>query len=72
MAKQDVKQGTVMWFSQEKGFGFIKRDDGENDIFVHYTAIQAVGFKTLAQDQRVEFIEDQGQKGKQASHVKPL
>jgi cold shock protein len=72
MAKQEVMQGTVIWFSLDKGFGFIKRDDGAKDIFVHYTEIQIVGFKTLLAEQRVEFIVEEGQQGLQASHVRIL
>ena len=69
MPKQDTIKGTVDWFSLDKGYGFIKRDDGKEDIFVHYTAIQIIGFKTLLKDQRVEFMVEQGQQGLQASHV---
>lgn len=72
MAIKDVMQGTVVWFSTDKGYGFIKRDDGEKDIFVHYTAIQTIGFKTLVQDQKVEFIVEDGQQGLQASHVRVI
>lgn len=70
MAKQETLQGTVIWFSIDKGFGFIKREDGEKDLFVHYTAIQTVGFKTLLPDQKVEFSVEEGQQGLQASHVR--
>jgi CspA family cold shock protein len=59
-----------VWFSAIKGFGFIKRDDGEKDLFVHYTAIQMVGHKSLQTDQRVEFMIEKGQQGLQASHCK--
>lgn len=69
MAMQEMQSGIVVWFSQDKGFGFIKRDDGEKDLFVHYTAIQDVGFKVLAKDDRVEFIVEEGRQGLQASHV---
>jgi CspA family cold shock protein len=72
MPKQEKHQGTVIWFSLIKGFGFIRRDDGKDDIFVHYTEIQTVGFKTLLADQRVEFIEEEGRQGLQASHVRIL
>ena len=64
-------QGTVKWFSDEKGFGFISREDGD-DVFVHHTAIQAEGFRTLAEGQRVEFDVTQGQKGAQAANVRPV
>lgn len=70
MAKQDMLKGTVIWFSGEKGYGFIKRDDGKPDLFVHYTAIQNIGFKLLTADQRVEFLVEEGQQGLQASHCK--
>jgi CspA family cold shock protein len=53
--------GTVKWFSDEKGYGFIERENGEGDVFVHHSAIQGEGFKTLAEGQRVEFEVVQGQ-----------
>jgi CspA family cold shock protein len=61
-------QGTVKWFSNEKGYGFISRPDGE-DIFVHFSAIQMDGFKTLTEGQEVEFDVVDGPKGKQAANV---
>jgi CspA family cold shock protein len=66
-----VAQGTVKWFNAEKGFGFIAVDGGP-DVFVHYSAIQMDGYKSLDQDQRVEFEVTQGQKGPQAEAVRPL
>ena len=54
--------GTVKWFNDSKGFGFLTRDDGEKDVFVHHSAVQGDGFKTLAEGQRVEFDVVQGQK----------
>lgn len=60
--------GTVKWFSQEKGYGFIQQDDGP-DVFVHHTAIQAPGFRTLAEGERVEFDVIQEPKGLKAQHV---
>jgi cold shock protein len=66
-----VAQGTVKWFNAEKGFGFIAVDGGP-DVFVHYSAIQMDGYKSLDQDQRVEFEVTQGQKGPQAEAVRAL
>ena len=61
--------GTVKWFKDEKGFGFIQQDGGE-DVFVHHTAIQAEGFRTLAEGQKVEFDVVRGPKGLQAQNVR--
>ena len=61
--------GTVKWFNEKKGFGFISRADGD-DVFVHFSAIQGSGFKTLAENQKVEFDVEEGQKGPQAANVK--
>ena len=63
--------GTVKWFNDAKGYGFITRDAGE-DVFVHYSAIEGQGFRTLREDQRVEFAVERGPKGLQAVHVRPL
>jgi CspA family cold shock protein len=60
--------GTVKWFNESKGYGFIQRD-GASDVFVHYTAISMPGFKTLQEGQRVEFSVEQGRKGLQAVNV---
>ncbi|MDQ2877014.1 MAG: cold-shock protein [Actinomycetota bacterium] len=67
-----MAQGTVKWFNAEKGFGFIAPDDGTADVFVHHTAIQADGYRTLQENQRVEFTAGQGQKGPQAEEVRAL
>ena len=62
-------KGTVKWFNDEKGFGFITRDDGEADVFCHHTAIQADGFRSLSEGPRVEFDVVKGQKGPAAENV---
>ncbi len=67
-----MAQGTVKWFNSEKGFGFIAPADGGKDIFVHYSDIQGSGFKTLEEDQAVEFEIGESQKGLQALEVRPL
>ncbi|MBE0510103.1 MAG: cold-shock protein [Chromatiales bacterium] len=61
--------GTVKWFNESKGFGFIAQDDGGADVFVHFSAIQGSGFKTLAEGQKVSFDVQNGPKGPQASNV---
>jgi cold shock protein len=61
--------GTVKWFNQEKGYGFITPEDGQKDCFVHFSAIQGSGFKTLDEGERVEFEIVQGQKGPAAENV---
>ncbi|MDQ4117314.1 cold-shock protein [Pseudonocardia endophytica] len=67
-----MPQGTVKWFNAEKGFGFIATDDQGPDVFVHYSAIQANGFRTLEENQRVEFDASEGQKGPQADSVRVI
>ena len=67
-----MAQGTVKWFNAEKGFGFISQDDGGADVFVHYSAISTSGYRTLDENQRVEFEVTQGQKGAQAANVRPV
>jgi cold shock protein len=67
-----MAQGTVKWFNGEKGFGFIALDGGGPDVFVHYSAIDSAGFRSLDENQRVEFDVTQGQKGPQAEHVRPV
>jgi CspA family cold shock protein len=61
----------VKWFSNEKGYGFIQRDEGD-DVFVHHTAVEMEGYRSLTEGQRVEFEVVQGDKGLQASNVKPI
>jgi CspA family cold shock protein len=65
-----TQTGTVKWFNEGKGFGFIAPDDGGKDLFAHFSQIQGGGFKTLAENQRVEFEATQGQKGPQASNIR--
>ena len=65
-------RGTVKWFDPEKGYGFITREDGAGDVFVHYTAIQGDGFRTLREGQRVEFAVEKGPKGLHATQVRVL
>jgi CspA family cold shock protein len=66
----NMATGTVKWFNESKGFGFIKQDNGGDDVFCHYSAIQANGFRTLAEGQPVEFDVKQGPKGLQAENVR--
>jgi CspA family cold shock protein len=67
-----MAQGTVKWFNGEKGSGFIEQDGGGDDVFVHYSAIAAEGYRSLDENQRVEFDITQGQKGPQAENVRPI
>jgi CspA family cold shock protein len=67
-----MAQGTVKWFNGEKGFGFIAPDEGGPDVFVHYSAIAAEGYRSLDEAQRVEYSVTQGPKGPQAEQVRPL
>ncbi len=66
-----MANGTVKWFSEQKGYGFIKPDEGEKDIFVHYSNITFEGFKTLRDGQRVEYESAPGRRGLEATNVKP-
>ncbi|MGX9134067.1 cold-shock protein [Rummeliibacillus sp. JY-2-4R] len=63
-----MEQGTVKWFNADKGFGFIEREDGD-DVFVHFSAIQSEGFKSLEEGQKVTFDIEQGNRGAQAANV---
>jgi CspA family cold shock protein len=67
-----MAQGTVKWFSSEKGYGFIAQDGGGPDVFVHFSAIQGSGYRSLEENQRVEFEVTQGQKGPQAEQVRAV
>jgi CspA family cold shock protein len=64
-----MEQGTVKWFNDQKGYGFISPKDGSKDVFVHHSAIQGTGFKTLSEGQTVEYEVTSGPKGPQASNV---
>jgi cold shock protein len=67
-----MAQGTVKWFNESKGFGFITPEGGGKDLFAHFSEIQSAGFKTLQEGQRVEFTVAQGAKGPQATQIKPI
>jgi CspA family cold shock protein len=64
--------GTVKWFNAEKGFGFIAPDDGGPDLFAHYSAIATSGYRSLEENQKVEYEAEQGPKGPQAANIRPL
>ena len=64
-----MSQGTVKWFNADKGFGFIAQEDGGDDVFVHYSAIQTSGYRTLDENQKVEFEITEGRKGPQAENI---
>ena len=64
--------GTVKWFSDEKGFGFITPDEGSKDLFVHHSSIEAEGYRSLAEGAKVEYESEQGDKGPKAINVRPL
>jgi CspA family cold shock protein len=64
--------GTVKWFNDGKGFGFITQDDGGEDLFAHFSEIRADGFRSLVEGQKVSFDVTMGQKGKQASNIRPV
>jgi len=68
---QDMASGTVKWFNDSKGFGFITPENGGDDLFAHFSAIQSSGFKTLKEGQRVDFDVTTGPKGQQAANIRP-
>jgi cold shock protein len=70
--QSQMATGTVKWFNDAKGFGFITQDDGGADVFCHHTAIQGSGFRSLAEGQKVEFETTKGPKGLQAANVRPI
>jgi len=67
-----MASGTVKWFSEQKGYGFITPEDGSKDLFVHFSSIEGEGFKNLSDGQSVEFVAGEGQKGPEAQQVKGL
>ncbi len=67
-----MPQGTVKWFNDTKGYGFVTPDDGSPDVFAHYSDIQAEGFKTLTEGQKVEFEVVSSEKGPRASNIRPV
>jgi cold shock protein len=67
-----LSSGTVKWFNDQKGFGFIQPDDGGDDLFIHHSNINADGFRSLQEGQKVEFTAGQGRKGPEATDVRPL
>ncbi len=69
--KSNMATGTVKWFNESKGFGFISQDEGGDDVFVHFNAIQGTGFKTLSEGQPVTYEVEKGPKGLQAANVTP-
>jgi CspA family cold shock protein len=70
--RNTVAQGTVKWFNADKGYGFIAPDDGTADVFVHHSAIEADGYRSLQDNQRVEYTPGRGTKGPQAEQVRPI
>ena len=67
-----MSEGKVKWFNESKGYGFIEKNDGSGDVFVHYSAIQTIGFKTLREGQNVSFEIVKSTKGLSAENVKPM
>lgn len=72
MKEENMATGIVKWFNADKGYGFIAPDDGTPDVFAHHSAIDVQGFRTLEENQRVEFDVTQGPKGLQAESIRPL
>lgn len=70
--KVPMPTGKVKWFNDQKGFGFITPDDGSRDLFVHYTALKGEGFKSLAENQKVEYEVEQSEKGPRAANVRKV
>jgi CspA family cold shock protein len=70
--EKDMAVGTVKWFNADKGFGFIAPDDGGDDLFAHFSAISSSGFRSLEENQRVEFDVTQGRKGLQAENIRVI
>jgi CspA family cold shock protein len=72
LKEYSMATGTVKWFNAEKGYGFIAPEDGSADVFAHFSAIQSSGYRSLEENQRVEFDVTQGPKGPQAENIRPL
>jgi CspA family cold shock protein len=72
LQKMQTETGIVKWFNNEKGYGFIKPDNGGKDLFAHHSDIQGTGFKSLEENQRVSFVSAEGQKGPQAKSIQAL
>ncbi len=70
--ENEMPTGTVKWFNADKGFGFIAPDDGSADVFAHFSAINASGYRSLTENQKVEFETERGPKGLQAANIRPL
>jgi len=70
--ENSMAQGTVKWFNSEKGYGFITPDDGSKDVFAHFSEVVGTGYRSLEENQKVEYEVVQGQKGPQASNIRPL